>query len=95
MSNTHCVLHKCITINQIFEIAQKYLCHILLSNYLFKNLQNFFVKMYFQIRKFSSFFRISNEVQKALNERKPIVALESTVITHGLPYPKNLKFVFL
>lgn len=34
---------------------------------------------------------ISEKVQKALEENKPIVALESTVIVHGLPYPENLK----
>lgn len=30
-------------------------------------------------------------VQCALSERKPIIALESTVITHGLPYPRNVE----
>jgi pseudouridine-5'-phosphate glycosidase len=30
-------------------------------------------------------------VRAALNERKPIVALESTVIAHGLPHPQNLE----
>ncbi|WP_126993400.1 pseudouridine-5'-phosphate glycosidase [Thermosipho globiformans] len=34
---------------------------------------------------------ISEKVKKALEENKPIVALESTVIAHGLPYPENLK----
>ncbi|MBB6061987.1 pseudouridine-5'-phosphate glycosidase [Thermosipho japonicus] len=34
---------------------------------------------------------ISEKVQNALEENKPIVALESTVIAHGLPYPENLK----
>lgn len=33
----------------------------------------------------------SNEVKKALIENKPIVALESTIITHGMPYPENIK----
>ena len=33
----------------------------------------------------------SNEVKQALADKKPIVALESTVITHGLPKPKNLE----
>ncbi len=32
----------------------------------------------------------NEEVADALREKKPIVALESTVIAHGLPYPKNL-----
>lgn len=34
---------------------------------------------------------INPEVQKALNEGKPVVALESTIISHGMPYPQNLE----
>jgi pseudouridine-5'-phosphate glycosidase len=34
---------------------------------------------------------ISPEVQEALTNNKPIVALESTIISHGMPYPKNLE----
>ena len=34
---------------------------------------------------------IHEEVGQALSESKPIVALESTVITHGLPYPSNVE----
>ena len=34
-------------------------------------------------------FRISETVQAALLARAPVVALESTLITHGLPYPEN------
>ncbi len=30
------------------------------------------------------------EVRAALNDRLPVVALESTLITHGFPYPQNL-----
>jgi pseudouridine-5'-phosphate glycosidase len=33
---------------------------------------------------------LSNEVSQAQKHGKPIVALESTAITHGLPYPENL-----
>src|SRR5512142_2889283 len=33
----------------------------------------------------------SPEIARASKERAPIVALESTVITHGLPYPQNLE----
>jgi pseudouridine-5'-phosphate glycosidase len=32
----------------------------------------------------------SEEVLDALNSGKPVVALESTVIAHGLPYPENV-----
>ena len=38
-----------------------------------------------------NFFEISNDVQKAIDLKKPIVALESTLISHGLPYPDNIK----
>jgi len=36
-------------------------------------------------------FKLSNEVANAVNTNKPVVALESTVIAHGLPHPKNLE----
>ncbi len=35
--------------------------------------------------------KFSDEVADALVNKKPVVALESTVIAHGLPYPKNLE----
>jgi pseudouridine-5'-phosphate glycosidase len=35
-------------------------------------------------------FKILPEVEQALQLGKPVVALESTVITHGLPYPENI-----
>ena len=35
--------------------------------------------------------RISEEVKKALEEGKAVVALESTIISHGMPYPKNVE----
>lgn len=34
---------------------------------------------------------VSEQVQQAQKTGKPVVALESTVITHGLPFPENLK----
>ena len=40
---------------------------------------------------YSSFFHISKEIQQALKEGQPIVALESTLISHGLPYPENIE----
>ena len=30
------------------------------------------------------------EVRHALEENRPVVALESTIISHGMPYPENL-----
>lgn len=34
---------------------------------------------------------ISEEVQEALKNGKAVVALESTIISHGMPYPKNVE----
>lgn len=34
---------------------------------------------------------IKPEVKKALEEGKAVVALESTIISHGMPYPKNVE----
>lgn len=34
---------------------------------------------------------INEKVKKALEEGKPVVALESTIISHGMPYPRNVK----
>ena len=36
-------------------------------------------------------FRVLDEIQRALTNDSPVVALESTVITHGLPAPHNLR----
>jgi len=38
-----------------------------------------------------SYLSISPEVSAALSAGKPVVALESTIITHGMPYPQNLE----
>jgi len=35
--------------------------------------------------------RINPEVKKALDEGRPVVALESTIISHGMPYPRNVE----
>src|SRR5690349_4064101 len=39
----------------------------------------------------SPYLKLSDEVQAALQEQRPVVALESTVIAHGLPYPSNVE----
>lgn len=40
------------------------------------------------------FIRLSDEVREALLQNKPIVALESTIISHGFPYPQNVELAF-
>lgn len=41
------------------------------------------------------FLDILPEVQQAIVDGKPVVALESTIITHGMPYPKNVETALL
>ncbi len=42
------------------------------------------------MQSFSSYITLSDEVRTALEEHRPVIALESTVIAHGLPYPDNI-----
>lgn len=37
------------------------------------------------------YIRVSEEVKAALAANKPVVALESTIISHGMPYPQNVE----
>lgn len=37
----------------------------------------------------NEFLDISSEVKNALSKGEPVVALESTIISHGMPYPQN------
>ena len=43
----------------------------------------------------NKYLDISPEVAEALDNGKPVVALESTVISHGMPYPGNVKTALL
>lgn len=40
---------------------------------------------------FNNFLEINPIVKEALDSNKPVVALESTIISHGMPYPKNME----
>ena len=35
---------------------------------------------------------ITPELQEAIKNGEPVVALESTILSHGMPYPENLSF---
>lgn len=37
------------------------------------------------------YLEINPEVKKAIEEGRPVVALESTIISHGMPYPRNVE----
>ena len=39
----------------------------------------------------NEYLHINPEVESALRSNKPVVALESTIISHGMPYPKNVE----
>ena len=40
---------------------------------------------------YRDYLDVNPEVAKALEEGRPVVALESTIIAHGMPYPKNVE----
>ena len=40
---------------------------------------------------FSDYLDIHPDVEKAIKNNDPVVALESTIISHGMPYPKNVE----
>ncbi len=39
----------------------------------------------------NKYIELSKEVQEAIDSNQAIVALESTIISHGMPYPKNVE----
>ena len=41
--------------------------------------------------KLSKWMDISEEIQNSIKENGPVVALESTIISHGMPFPQNLE----
>lgn len=43
------------------------------------------------MEKYVKYLELSAEVEKALKEGRPVVALESTIISHGMPYPANVE----
>ncbi len=43
------------------------------------------------MQAYEAYIDISSEVREALEKGKPVVALESTIISHGMPYPMNVE----
>ena len=37
-------------------------------------------------------FTLSKQVKDAINNNKPVLALESTIISSGMPFPQNIQF---
>lgn len=42
--------------------------------------------------KFKKYLSITDEIASAIKNGKPVVALESTILSHGMPYPENVEF---
>lgn len=71
------------------------------SNILDETLVNINIKRYLNVESllgdlvthciflFTEKLCFTEEVKEALTLGKPVVALESTIITHGMPYPDN------
>ena len=43
------------------------------------------------MKNLEKYLVVAPEVKAALEAGKPVVALESTIISHGMPYPKNVE----
>ena len=41
---------------------------------------------------YKDYLSVTPEIQEALAQGKPVVALESTILSHGMPYPENVEF---
>lgn len=44
-----------------------------------------------EVNMYEKYLDISEEVKSAIENNQPVVALESTIISHGMPYPKNVE----
>lgn len=44
------------------------------------------------MQNLSKYLVIAPEIKEAIESNKPIVALESTILSHGMPYPQNMEF---
>ncbi len=42
--------------------------------------------------KQDQYLSVMPEIRQAISDRKPVVALESTILSHGMPYPQNVEF---
>ena len=40
---------------------------------------------------YKNYLAVNEEVSRALENNKPVLALESTIISHGMPYPQNVE----
>ncbi len=38
------------------------------------------------------YLSVTPEIQQAVKEGRPVVALESTILSHGMPFPENVEF---
>jgi pseudouridine-5'-phosphate glycosidase len=43
------------------------------------------------MKKLETYLSFSPEVEQALQNKQPVLALESTIISHGMPYPQNVE----
>ena len=41
---------------------------------------------------YKDYLSITPEIEEAIKAGKPVVALESTILSHGMPYPENVEF---
>lgn len=62
-----------------------------IKSYNINTVYNQFMEIMMITSSLDCLLRIHPSVSQAMAENKPVVALESTIITHGMPYPHNLR----
>lgn len=61
------------------------------SNYCFECLLKVHFRFDFSVLLIVEFLTFSEEVREVVSSGRPVVALESAIITHGMPHPDNAK----
>ena len=43
------------------------------------------------MNRLEKYLEVSPRIREALDNNRPVVTLESTIISHGMPYPRNVE----
>ncbi|XP_041361196.1 pseudouridine-metabolizing bifunctional protein C1861.05-like [Gigantopelta aegis] len=84
---TYCeVFKRCPSIcPSIYPSLQLHCCRLCISN-----TSHISRRLSCSTNQINGLLEVSDEISSALHDGKPVVALESTIITHGMPYPENV-----
>lgn len=49
------------------------------------------IRHFYKINCINTMIDVRSDIKESLKRNNPVVALESTIISHGMPYPHNIK----